>query len=266
MYFRISDNTHTNDSDIALFTRAVRLLKLTAEPFTTTPINVTPPASTDELTEAILTATEAGKDPAADKEVQRLLTSKLMHEHSHINNTIQVRESRQHMEHLLAQAPNLLEQITHTFTQCVDTMRAQIPTLGHADLTQALNTSRPDIIEAGAVALQASTTTNRIITETQWIRRALTHDTSRYELLWYCKPTNEQFKEHNIGGHTGLNRYNRPHNIWDLLNDGIEVEITTDPAKYAARVSQATTTPTTADPTQLRAAENTKAWARTWAR
>lgn len=248
-YFNITNDKDANVTTIALFKRAVRAMGLDLPEFEPSRIDVPRAATPAEITDAVLDAITAGKDPAADEEVQFLITSKLIHEYTGLHWQLDLRETQQHMEYLQSQAPALLQQMEESFNTAVDLMRQQVRIIGYVDLTKGIPNGTPTAIAAAATALSGLNVTSKVIEHANYIREVAGRPRMNNYLLWYCKPTNDQFNIHNMMGSTAnINTHGNPHNIWDLMNDGIEIGITSDPAEYQAR-EQAATKRTTAEAT-----------------
>lgn len=198
-----------------------------------------------ELTDAAVKVLRDGNDPATDPEVQRLTTAYTLAE-AGLSKRIELAHSQDYLEYLNEQVPAIVKQLSRKFAAAVKTMRDTIPTTGHADLSKGVQyvpgggTDKLMALGNAADALNTAT----IITSTwKFLMEAaeeLPTPNRRYDRLWYCKPTWEQFNAHQLAGHLGLNTHGREHNIWDMLNDGITIDLATTADEYEQRVQQVT--------------------------
>lgn len=246
MRFKITDNTDQNHMTAAAFKRAVQIAGLTLPAFdpTTVPTADWTPATTEEIADAAFKVASAGKDPAADKTVQALLTSKLL------ANTIggmyhrnQVALSRAELEHYQTHAPALLEELTTALEEAVHTMTEAIPLTGHMDLEDGLKQSgnmRAERAQAVANAYTSNRRTGQLIEALPVIAAATGEPLEagpRYALLTWCKPSLHQFNEYNLNSQSLRNNHGRAHNVWDVLNDGITVELATTSEELRERIN-----------------------------
>jgi hypothetical protein len=244
MRFTITENTDQNHMTAAAFKRAVKIAGLTMPDFdpATVPTADWTPASTEEIADAAFKVAAAGKDPAADKNVQALLTSRLL------ANTIgglyhrnQVALSKAELEHYQEHAPALLEDLTTAFDDAVEAMTDAAQIIGHMDLEDGLRQSgnmRPERAQAVAHAHVANGRARNLIDALPVIAAATgeTLDAGPHHgLLTYSKPSLHQFKQHNLNSQSTRNNYGRAHNVWDLLNDGVSPELATTAEELAAR-------------------------------
>lgn len=247
MHFNITENTDQNHMTAAAFKRAVKIAGLTLPEFdpATVPTADWTPASVEEIADAAFKVAATGKDPASDKNVQALLTSRLL------ANTIgglyhrnQVALSKAELQHYEDHAPTLLEELTTAFDDAVETMEAAIPLIGHASLEDSLRETgnmRAEKAQAVTSAHVANSRTRHLVDALPVIAAAangaeLMGGGGHYGLLKYCKPTHQQFIEHRLSSQSTRNGYDRPHNVWDLLSDGITVELATTADEVKARI------------------------------
>lgn len=246
MTFKITDNPDHNRMEAMHFKRAVQIAGLDLPAFdpATVPTADWTPATVEEIAEAAFKVAATGGDPAADPNVQALLTSRLL------ANTIgglyqrnQIALSRAELEHYQTHAPAVLEDLANRFQEAVDTMTEAIPVIGHVDLQYALLdiANMPDRKAAAVAAAHAANNrTARLIEALEWIVPAATgsplRTSHRTALLAYTKPDHQQFKEHHLDGLSTRNNHGRAHNVWDLLNDGVTVELATTDAEVQDRI------------------------------
>lgn len=249
MRFTISESTDQNHMTAAAFKRAAKVAGLTLPDFdpAAVPTADWTPASVEEIADAAFKVAAAGKDPAADKNVQALLTSRLL------ANTIgglyhrnQIALSKAELTHYQEHAPALLEELTTEFENAVETMEAAIPLIGHASLEDSLRETgnmRAEKAQAVTNAYTANSRTRHLIEALPVIAAAangteLRGSGGHYGLLTYCKPSHQQFIEHRLSSQSTTNNHNRRHNTWDLLNDGITVELATTADEVKRRISR----------------------------
>lgn len=242
MSFKISNNIDDNKTTITLFKRAARIAGLDIPEFKSETINIPAFATAAEVADATLEVVKAGNDPAADTEVQRLLTSKLLGETTGIQYRQQVMESKAHMEHLREAAGPMLEDMADRFADAVHTMNEQIPIIGRMDLDDGLRQMDhlPDRKAHAIVSAHRANTTTRTLTEALPVITEAANGGNlsggKYGLLAYCKPSLAQFNEHMLSSSSTMNTHGRKHNVWDILNDGIEVELATTNTEFQARI------------------------------
>lgn len=246
--FKITDSIDQNTTTAALFKRAVKIASLDLEPFdpATVPAPAFTAATAAELSAAAYKAATAGKDPSTDKEVQRLLMSKMLGDQIgglHYRN--ELARSRAELEHYKDQAPALLEELTAKFEDAVETMTAAIEIIGHMELTDGLRQlAHLSDRKAAAVATAhaANSRTGGMIDALPTIVAAATGRPlvggGKHALLTYIKPSLQQFNDHMLSGHSTMNNYGRKHNVWDLLNDGITVELATTAEEVQSRINR----------------------------
>ena len=243
--FQITEDASKNLVTINLFERATKKAGLNLpefDPSTVPAPNVTA-ATPEEITAAVHKAVAAGKDPLADKSVQQLMMRKLLVDQVggfHYRNQLAITKAK--MEHIKAHAPALLQQLDEEFTEAVDTMREQIPVIGHRDLKHALteiDRVRDHVAEGITAAFRALSKATTIVEALPYILEASgvrLASGGHYGLLTYCKPTHQQFIDHRLSFHSTQNNHGRTHNIWDLLNDGITVELATTAEEFKSRM------------------------------
>ncbi|MET3718325.1 hypothetical protein [Arthrobacter sp. UYEF21] len=247
MKFQITDNTDQNHMTATAFKRAVNIAGLTLPAFNPATVSTADftPATATQVSEAAYKAATAGKDPSADKEVQRLLMSKLLGDQiGGMYHRNQVALSRAELEHYQAHAPALLEELRTMFDDAVETMTEQIPVLGATHLEDRLR-EIGNIPEKQAHAITAAYSANKkaasLIEALTTVAAAANGETlaagGRYGHLLYTKPTAAQFDHHSLSSHTTHNNYGRAHNVWDLLNNGVPVELATTAEEVKARVN-----------------------------
>lgn len=238
---KITNEARTNRATLSLFTNALNRNGVTIPPLPAPAYEVPTLATRADVAAAALAAIEAGKDPATDKEVQRAVTSHAIAE-SGITKLIDLERSKAEIRHAMEQAPAIIEQLARQFTAAVEAMREAAPTIGHVDLSAGLHftpgsgTTRVVAMAQAAEALNTAT----IIADTWGIFLDATGDgigqAGQYGRLLYCKPTWQQYMTHRLNANTPTNDYGRAHNIWDMLNNGITVELATTATEYQQRV------------------------------
>lgn len=245
--FKISDNTEQNSTTIALFKRAIKLAGLDLPAFdpATVPAPSFTPATAADVADAAYKAATAGKDPSTDKEVQRLLMSKLLADQiGGLHYRHEIARSRAELEHYRAEAPALLEELEERFQDAVEAMTEQIPIIGHVSLDDSMREigNMPDRKAAAvATAHAANSRTARLIEALPYLMAAANGGTTpggKYALLSYIKPSLQQFNHHMLSGQSTMNNHRRKHNVWDLLNDGITVELATTSGEVQERISR----------------------------
>lgn len=245
--FQITENLSQNTTTIILFERAVKMTGQDLpkfDPSTVITPNITA-ATPEEIVDAVRDVVAAGKDPLTDKGVQKLMMSKLLVDQvggfQHRND---VAISRSKLEQYKAHAPALLAQMESDFIKAVETMREQIPLIGHRDLKHALTEIDrvPERVAEGVTAAyRALSKTKTIIDALPYILAAAgagVPSGGHHALLSYCKPTHDQFREHRLSSMSTTNNHGRPHNVWDLLNDGIDIELATTTEERQARIDR----------------------------
>lgn len=247
--FKITDNPVTNKMVSSQFKQAIKIADLTLTPFdpTTIPAPAFTPATAEQVSDAAHAAALTGADPSADPEVQRLLTShqlgKTIGGFYHRN---EVAASRGELDYYRAQAPALLEELTAKFDAAVQTMREQIPIIGHASLADSmreLEYLRDNKATATVLAQAANARAMRIVEALSAIVEAVDgrplgtgHNN---DLLAYVNCSAEEYNEHRInGGSSKGNNHGRRHNVWDLLNDGLTLELATTPEEIQRRINR----------------------------
>lgn len=246
MTFRITDNTDTNHLTATLFKRAVKIAGLDLPAFDPAAVATADftPATALEVSDAAFKAAAAGRNPASDEEVRTLLLSKLLGDQiGGMYHRNQVALSKAELEHYKAAAPTLLEQLRTEFEEAVEAMQEQIPVLGATHLQDRLR-EVGNLPEKTAHAITTAYTANRkaaaLIEALPTIATAANGETLQAGGQWghllYTKPTHEQFERHYLSSHSTHNGYGRAHNVWDLLNDGVTVELATTPAEVKARI------------------------------
>ena len=245
--FQITDDASRNLVTINLFERAVKIAGLDLPKFDpdTVPAPDITAATPEEISAAVHKVVAAGKDPLADKGVQQLMMRKLLVDQvGGFHYRTQLAISKAKMEHVKAHAPALLEQLSEEFTAAVGTMREQIPVIGHRDLKHALTEIDrvPDRLAAGiTAAFRALSKATATIEALPYILEAVgvrLPSGGHNGLLTYCKPTHQQFVDHRLSSQSTQNNHGRPHNVWDLLNDGITVELATTNEEFQARLQR----------------------------
>lgn len=244
--FAITDNLDQNHTTAALFKNAVKRAGLNLEPFD--PASVPAPefttATPKEIGDAVYKAATAGKDPSTDKEVQRLLMSKLLGDQIgglHYRN--ELAKSRAELEHYQAQAPALLEELKAKLNDAVTTMKEAIPVIGHLELSDGLRSlGNMSDRKAAAVATAhaANSRTPGIIEAHRTISEAAGKPLPpnvKWGRLSYAAPTLAQFNNSRLDSRGSVNNHGRQHNVWDMLNDGITVELA-DGEEFKARVER----------------------------
>lgn len=245
--FQITDDASRNNVTINLFDRAVKIAGLTLPKFdpSTVPAPDIIAATPDEISAAVHKAVAAGKDPLADKGVQQLMMRKLLVDQVggfHYRNQLAITKAQ--MEHIKAHAPALLEQMDAEFTAAVGTMQEQIPVIGHRDLKHAVTEIDrvPERVAAGiTTAFRALSKATATIEALPYILEAVgvrLPSGGHNGLLTYCKPTHQQFIDHRLSSQSTQNNHGRPHNVWDLLNDGITIELATTNEEFQARLQR----------------------------
>jgi hypothetical protein len=247
MSFKITDNVDQNHLTATLFKRAVKIAGLTLPAFDPATVN-TPefsPATAAQVADAAYTAASAGKDPSADKEVQRLLMSKLLGDTiGGMYHRNQVALSRAELEHYQDHAPALLEELRTRFEEAVQTMEEAIPVIGHMELEDALRQAgnmSPARGTAAAAAYSANARTRPLIDALPTIAAATGEPLEsgpKYALLTYTTPSLHQFNENRLDGQSTMNTHGRAHNVWDILNDGVTVELATTTEEVQDRISR----------------------------
>ncbi|MDR6623043.1 hypothetical protein [Sinomonas atrocyanea] len=137
--FKITEYPDQNKATASLFKRAATIAGLDLEPFDTAARTVPTwsPATAKDVADAAYKAAAAGKDPATDKDVQRLLLSKLLADQiGGLNHRHEVAVSQAELEHYQAQAPALLAQLRTEFASAVETMTEALQIIGHVNLSE----------------------------------------------------------------------------------------------------------------------------------
>lgn len=247
--FRITDNPVTNKMTATVFKQAIKNTDLTLAPFdpATIPAPAFTPATAEQVSDAAHAAALAGKDPSTDKEVQRLLTShqlgKTIGGFHHRN---EVAVSRGELEYYQDNAPALLEELAAKFATAVETMREQIPIIGHASLADSmreLDTMRDNKATATVLAHTANTRAMRMVEALSTIVSAVDGRTlglgHNNDLLAYVSCSAEEYNTHRLtGGSSRGNNHGRKHNVWDMLNDGLTIELATTPEEVQRRIKR----------------------------
>lgn len=235
---KITEDTRTNKVTLAVFTSTLRRTGLTIPP-TPTPMAASLPTR-DDVTAAAVKVMREGKDPAADAEVQRLVTGLHIAE-AGISARLELEDSKAALQHIADHAPALLEELAEQFNEAVDIMRDAIPTTGHADLsagvhfTPGTSTGTVMAMARAAEALHAAT----VVADTwaTFMDAAGENTRARHQpKLWYCQPTWEQYDTHQLRWDN--NSHGRQHNLWDMLNDGIHVDLALSANEHQERVEQ----------------------------
>lgn len=245
--FQITDNAAQNLTSISVFERGAKMAGLTLPEFdpSTIPTPDITAATPDQIAKAVRKVVVDGKDPLTDKGVQKLMMSKLLIDQVggfHYRNETAI--TRGKLEHYRAHAPALLEQMEADFNAAVETMREQIPVIGHRNLKHAIaEIDRvPDRIAEGVTAAYRALSKATAITQAlpYILPAAGVHipGGGHNGLLVYCKPTHQQFIDHRLSSQSVANNHGREHNVWDLLNDGIAVELAMTNEEFKARVQR----------------------------
>lgn len=244
--FTVTDNLDQNHTTAALFKNAVKRAGLNLEPFdpASVPAPEFTPATPKEIGDAVYKAATGGKDPSTDKEVQRLLMSKLLGDQiGGLHHRNELAKSRAELEHYQAQAPALLEELKAKLNDAVTTMKEAIPVIGHLELSDGLRSlGNMSDRKAAAVATAhaANSRTPGIIEAHRTISEAAGKPLPpnvKWGRLSYTAPTLAQFNNSRLDSRGTVNNHGRQHNVWDMLNDGITVELA-DGEEFKARVER----------------------------
>lgn len=245
--FEITDHLDRNHTTAALFKNAVKRAGLNLEPFdpATVPAPAFTAATAAEIGDAAYKAATGGKDPSTDKEVQRLMMSKLLGDQiGGLHHRNEVAKSRAELEYYQAQAPALLEEVNTKLNDAVTTMTEAIPVIGHLDLADALRNlgALPDRKAAAvATAHAANSRTDGLIAAHRTIGEAAGNPlpgSVQWSRLAYTAPTLAQFNNSKLDARARHNNHGKEHNVWDLLNDGITVEFANTAEEFKARVER----------------------------
>lgn len=240
---KVTNDARTNRATLAVFTNALRRNGLTIPPAPELTFEAPTPPSRAEVNAAALKALKAGKDPAADKEVQRLATAYQL-DQTGLSAEIDTERTKADIEHVHQHAPALVEELSERFTEAVETMRQAIPTTGHVDLSQGVQFTPgtgTEKLVATANAAEALNTATIITATWAFFMDAIGEEVPRnatHQRLWYCPATWDQFTRHGLSGNQRNNKHGREHNIWDMLNDGLEIELATTADEYMHRVEE----------------------------
>lgn len=246
MRFQITDNIDTNQTTASLFKRAVKIAGLEFEPYNasaTGQLAFTPP-SKEEVADAAYQIAVTGEDPSSDPVIQQMLMSRLLAEQTGgLQYRHRVSISRAELEHYQAQAPALLEELSAVFTEAVETMQEAIAVIGHMTLEAAIGQTgnmAPRSAKAVAAAFAANNQAQGIIEALPYIVAAATganvETAPGHTVLTYAKPSYGQFVEHRLN--SSHNNHSRAHNVWDMLNDQIPVELATTQEELQERANQ----------------------------
>lgn len=244
--FKITDNPDANRMVAAQFKRAATIAELTLTPFDpeTIPAPTFTPATTTEVSEAAMKAALAGKDPSTDPKVQQLLTSHLLGQtiggFYHRN---QVTITRAELEYYREQAPRLLEEIRGRFAQAVTTMKEHMPTIGQVfpgELIRDLDHMNDRKASAVTAAYAANSQATKLVEALRTIAEAVTplETGGRHAHLIYVNYSHEQYNEHGLDGLSTNNAHGRKHNVWDLLSDGLTIELATTSEEIKHRINR----------------------------
>lgn len=247
MRFQITDNIETNQTTAHLFKRAVKIAGLTLPAFEAAAVTqpaFTPPTK-EEVAEAAYKIASAGKDPSADPGIQKMLMARVLAEQTgSLQYRHRVEVSKAELEYYQSNAPTLLQELATAFQEAVETMQEAIPVIGHVTLEDAIGQTGnmpPKHAQAVAGAFAANNQTQGMIEALPDIVGAATGRTLEHgphrAVLTYAKPTYYQFMEHRLSSASITNTHNRRHNVWDVLNDGVTVELATSNEELQQRIN-----------------------------
>lgn len=242
--FKITDNPDSNRMVAQQFKRAVKIAELTLTPFdpATVPAPTFTPATVEQVSDAAIAAAIAGKDPATDKGVLALLNSRLLGQvvggFYHRN---EVTRTRAELEYYKDQAPAIVEELTTKFNQAVTTMREQIPLIGHVSLKDSIG-ELDHMSDRKATAVTTAYAANAHVTKLVEAAGIITSAIAavspgpRHTHLLYVKYSLAEYSTHKLDGHSALNNHARKHNVWDMINDGLTIELATTPQELQQRL------------------------------
>ncbi|WP_422757265.1 hypothetical protein [Paenarthrobacter sp. C1] len=247
MRFKITDSIETNQTTAHLFKRAVKIAGLALPAFETAAVTQPAfrPPTKEEVAEAAYKLASAGKDPSADSDIQKMLLARVLAEQTgSLQYRHRVEVSKAELEYYQSNAPALLQELATAFQEAVETMQEAIPVIGHVTLEDAIGQTGnmpPKHAQAVAGAFAANSQTQGMIEALPYIVAVATgtplEHNPAHAALAYTKPTYHQFDEHRLTSSTTHNNHNRKHNVWDMLNDGITVELATSQEELEQRTN-----------------------------
>lgn len=189
-------------------------------------------ASPNTIAAAVSDALLAGRDPATDKTVTRLLTIRQLKS----NDTMAIEQDARNrfIERFRTYSGDLIDQWADAFDSAADTIREEVPHLGNVDLNrdaeQVLN--RGGDIATHFLAARDANNTIELIRECLSTLGTATSmfriDKHRTGNLVITPATLEQWETHEL--------YYRSYTAWELANLGLTLSFAT-PTEYTERIA-----------------------------
>lgn len=242
----ITNELRNNRQRIAGYTNMLRQLgeELPA-PAAVTAIPSLP--TRQEVALAAMQVIENGKDPASDKEVQRLVTGWQLSQ-AGIQDAAELEASKANLRAVREHANSLIPKLNDRFNNAITVLREALPKLGNIDLSEGatIRQGTPPILAAEILAAAGA------LQEADSIRRSwrlileiageptTNNDKGHGTRLLWCKPTLEQWNTNRLDSRHTTDQHGKNHSLWTLIQNGVTIELATTTAEWRERLDNLT--------------------------
>ncbi|WP_271396002.1 hypothetical protein [Neomicrococcus lactis] len=238
--FAITHSIDTNKITAATFLHNVKLAELNIQAFPVFEPRPSRGVEPGALKEAVRQVLEAGKDPYADKTIQKLVAqaqiAPVMYQ---IDQEDEITHSIDALKHYRDETPALIQTIEKEFIQDVEFLEAAQQRLGRVDIVNALNEIKSAGNDRGELIFKAHMTNRKLTRYLEvfpYFLSVIGEEVRNPGPFLYSAPTGEQWTDYGLGeAFIGAKESQHPWTPWDVLHRGIEVSLATSAETVEAR-------------------------------